>query len=112
MTYGLDLGTEIESFWSWLNEAEELVKGTGKASKQIRDLVEGQRDLIDAMASAQSNPESAKFCLTVAVALVGFHYASHQKLLNGLKQLGVLDGGRAPIFDTIAGPPFEETIPW
>lgn len=113
LTYGLDLGTEIGSFWSWLRDADDLVKGTGKASKQIRDLVEAQRESIDAMANAQSNPESAKFCLTVAVALVGFHYASHQKLLNGLKDCGLLETrGAAPIFDTISGPPFEETIPW
>jgi hypothetical protein len=41
--------------------------------------------------------------------LVGFHFASNQKLLNGLQDLGLLEMGGTPgIFDTIGGAPLEE----
>jgi hypothetical protein len=108
--YGLDLDTEIASFWAWFRDAREVVEGTGEGSKQIRDLIEAQREEIDKIAASEADPASARFALTLAVALVGFHYASNQKLLNGLKDYGVLmapEEPRPPVFDTIAETPFE-----
>jgi hypothetical protein len=82
--------------------------GTGEGSKQVRDLIESQREEIEALASKAADPKSARFALTLAVASVGFHYASHQKLLKGLSDYGLLQPspGR-PVFDTIIEPPLE-----
>ena len=108
--YGLDLETEIASFWAWLHDVRDAMNGTGEAGKQVRELVESQREEIDRFVASASDTATTKPMLTLALALVGFHYASHQKLLNGLKDYGLLEPPeqpRAPIFDTIAGPPFE-----
>ena len=111
-TYGVDLETEIASFWAWLHDARDVVKGTGEGSKQVRDLIEGQLEEIERIAASEADPEGARFALTLAVVLVGFHYASQQKLLNGLKDYGLLEApGRPPIFDTITGPSLEDTGP-
>lgn len=109
LTYGLDLDTEVASFWAWLHDADEVMRKTGEGSKQVRDLIESQRQEIDEFASNAADPESARFALTVAVASVGFHYASHQKLLNGLDDYGLLQppGQRRPAFDTYVEPPLE-----
>jgi hypothetical protein len=114
LAYGLDLDTEIKSFWSWFHDAREVLTETGEGSKQVRDLVKAQREDIERMALTEADPGSARFALSVAVALVGFHYASQQKLLNGLKDYGLLDlpsQARPSVFDTIAEPPFEGPEP-
>jgi hypothetical protein len=108
LTYGLDLETEVASFWAWLHDADEVMRGTGEGSKQVRDLIESQREEIDNFASKAAAPESARFALTLAIASVGFHYASHQKLLHGLDDYGLLQPAeqrRRPAFDTIVEPP-------
>jgi hypothetical protein len=109
VAFGLDLDTEIASFWAWLRDARDVVSGTGEGSKQVKDLVEAQREVIEKVASAESDPASARFALTVAVALVGFHFASNQKLLSGLEDYGLLElpGQRPAIFDTITEPSLE-----
>jgi hypothetical protein len=113
-TYGLDLDTEIASFWTWLHDVRNAMNGTGEAGKQVRELVEAQREEIDRLAASASDTATTKLMLTLALALVGFHYASHQKLLNGLKDYGLLESPeqpRTPIFDTIAEPPLEGPEP-
>ena len=110
LAYGLDLDTEIESFWAWLHDAREVFTKTGEGSKQIRDLIDAQRQEIEKVALTEADPSSARFALSLAVALVGFHYASHQKLLNGLEDYGLLEApgqARPPVFDTIAESPLE-----
>lgn len=109
LAYGLDLDTEIASFWAWLHDS----RGTGQASQQVRALVEAQREEIEKVASTEADPTSARFALTVAVALVGFHFASNQKLLNGLEDYGLLElpGQRPAIFDTITEPSLEGPEP-
>jgi hypothetical protein len=110
LAYGLDLDTEIESFWAWLHDAREVFTETGEGSKQVRDLIEAQREEIEKVALTQADPRSARFTLSLAVALIGFHFASQQKLLNGLKDYGLLEPpgqARPSIFDTIAEPPLE-----
>jgi hypothetical protein len=43
---------------------------------------------------------------------VGYNYASHQKLLNGLRDYGLLaPPAQPPVFDTIVEPPLEEAGP-
>jgi len=113
ITYGLDLETEVESFWAWLRGAHEVMTGTGQASKQVRDLVESQRQQIEEFAAGTPNPEWTRFALTLALASVGFHYASHQKLLKGLEEYGILKqvAGWPPVFDTIIEPPLEGPEP-
>lgn len=109
LTYGLDLDTEIASFWAWLHDANDVMTGTGEGSKQVRDLVESQREEIERFASNTADPKAARLALTLAIASVGFHYASHQKLLNGLDDYGLLqpvEQRERPAFDTIVEPPF------
>ena len=111
---GLDLETEIASFWAWLHDARDAMNGAGEAGKQVRELVEAQQEEIDRFVAAEPDPAAAKRMLTLALALVGFHYASHQKLLNGLKDFGLLEPPeqrRTRIFDTIAEAPFEGPEP-
>lgn len=111
LTYGLDLDTEVSSFWAWLKDTLEIMRG-GEGAKQVRQLVEAQREEIERLAAAEADPEQARFVLGVAVALVGFHYASQQKLLNALKELGVIDSRKTPpIFDTIIEPTLEDGPP-
>lgn len=110
LTYGLDLDTEVASFWAWLRDADEVMRRTGEGSKQVRDLIESQRQEIEEFASKAGDSESARFALTVAVASVGFHYASQQKLLNGLDDYGLLqppEQRRRAAFDTYVEPPLE-----
>jgi hypothetical protein len=112
VAYGLDLNTEISSFWAWLHDAQAILAGTGDGNAQVRQTVESQRDHIDRQAREQSDPELARFALTIAVGLVGFHYASNQKLLNGLRDFGLLETELAAgVFDTIAEASLEESGP-
>ena len=109
VAYGLDFDTELSSFWAWLHDTQAILAGAEEGSVVVRELVQSQRDQIDRFAREQPDPERARFSLTVAIALVGFHFASNQKLLNGLQDLGLLEMGGTPgIFDTIGGAPLEE----
>ena len=114
IAYGLDLDTEVNSFWAWLHDARDAMNNIGEVGKAARELVETQQEEIDRFIVREADPVAAKRTLTLALALVGFHYASHQKLLNGLKDLGLLEAPEQPrpeIFDTIAEPPFEGPEP-
>jgi hypothetical protein len=108
--YGLDLDTEVASFWAWLHDVRHAIDGTSEVGEQVRHVVEAQRDEIERFISAEADSSTAKREVVLALALVGFHYASHQKLLNGLRDLGLLESEgqpRPPVFDTIVEPPFE-----
>lgn len=112
IAYGLDLNTELSSFWAWLHDAQAILAGAEDGNPQIREIVESQRDHIARLAHEQSDPELARFNLTVAVALVGFHYASNQKLINGLRDYGLLQmAGPSGVFDTIAEASLEDSRP-
>jgi hypothetical protein len=113
ITYGLDLDTEVNSFWAWLHDARDAMNNIGEVGKAARALVETQQEEIDRFIVREADPVAAKRTLTLALALVGFHYASQQKLLNGLKHLGLLETSepRPEIFDTMAEPPFEGPEP-
>jgi hypothetical protein len=113
LTYGLDLDTEVASFWAWLHDTRDVMNGTGEASQQVRALVEAQREEIEGFVASEADPAAARRTLTLALALVGFHYASNQKLLNGLKDYGMLEppGQRPTIFDTITEPSLEGPEP-
>lgn len=114
LTYGLDLDTEVASFWAWLHDVRNVLDGTGEAGQQVKELVESQREEVERYLAAEADPVAARRMLTLALTLVGFHYASQQKLLNGLKDFGLLelpDQPRPPIFDTISGPALEGPEP-
>jgi hypothetical protein len=112
IAYGLDLTTELSSFWAWLHDAQAILAGSEAGNLQVREIVESQRDYIARLAHEQSDPELARFSLTVAIALVGFHYASNQKLLNGLRDYGLLESaGPAGVFDTVAEASLEDGRP-
>lgn len=113
LTYGLDLDTEIASFWAWLQEARNAMNGTGEASRHIRELIESQRETIERFAAGEADAGAARSALTMAVALVGYNYASNQKLLSGLERSGLLVTAHAtqPLFETIVEPPLEGAGP-
>jgi len=112
LTYGLDLDTEVASFWSWFNDARATLQGTAEPTSQVRELVERQRPVIERLAAAESDSEMARFSLTLAIALVGSHYASNQKLLAALQDYGLLQiSEQKPAFDTIVEPALEEERP-
>jgi hypothetical protein len=112
VAYGLDLDTELSSFWAWLHDTQAILAGAEEGSVLVREVIQSQQDQIARVAHEQTDPERARFSLTVALALVGFHYASNQKLLNGLRDYGLLEMGGAPgIFDTIGEAPLEESGP-
>jgi hypothetical protein len=114
LTYGLDLDTEVASFWAWMHDVRDQLSGAGEAGGQVRELIESQRDEIDRFIAQDADPAAAKRTVTLALALVGFHYASHQKLLNGLRDYGLLESPLQPrpsIFDTITEPALESPEP-
>lgn len=112
IAYGLDLDTELSSFWAWLHDTQAILAGAEEGSVLVREIIQSQRDQIARAANEQSEPERARFSLTVGIALVGFHFASNQKLLNGLRDQGLLEMGGSPgIFDTIGEAPLEESGP-
>ena len=89
MEHGLDWDTEIRSFWSWYKDARDVLDDGAEASSLVRELVEGQGPAIEDALRGESNPKTARTVLRVAVALVGLHYASNQKLLAALKDQGL-----------------------
>jgi hypothetical protein len=112
LTYGLDLETEMASFWTWFRDARDAVDGRPEATRHVRDLVEREKPTIARLAAKESDPEMARFSLMLAVAMVGSHYASNQKLLAALQDYGLLRGpDESPIFDTIVEPSLEEERP-
>jgi hypothetical protein len=114
LTYGLDLETEVASFWAWLHDARDAMNNIGEPGKAVRELIETQQEEIDRFIAREPDPVSAKRTLTLALALVGFHYASHQKLLNGLQQLGHLQPVSGTLLEgheTVVETPFEELEP-
>ena len=100
--YGLDWDTEIRSFWSWFKEARNALDDLpDESASLVRDLVETQKEAIREIAGREKYPEETEFVLRVAVALVGLHYASNQKLLRALQDAG--------LFVPVApGPPLEQ----
>jgi hypothetical protein len=99
----------LAAFWAWFHDARDIVEGGAEPQGLVRELVNGERDRIDDLARRSAQPESARLTLETAVALVGFHYASMQKLLEGLKAEGVFQAPRElPAFDTVAAPPVED----
>ena len=114
ITYGLDLDTEVNSFWAWLHDARDAMNNIGEVGKAARALVETQQEEIDRFIVREADPVAAKRTLTLALALVGFHYASQQKLLNGLQQLGHLQPLSETLlegYETVVETPFEELEP-
>jgi hypothetical protein len=110
LSYGLDLETEVASFWAWLHDVRELIDGSGEAGQQVKELVESQQQEVQRFIAAAPDPDAAKRMITLALAIVGSNYSSHQKLLNGLQEYGLLESPRQPrprVFDTISGPTFE-----
>ncbi len=102
ITYGLDWETEVRSFWAWLEDACDVLDGREAEPSLVRELVASQREQIEAFAARQADPEAARCSLKIALALVGFHYSSNQKLLAALKDFGVFEPPRElPTFDTI-----------
>ncbi len=102
IAHGLDWDTEVASFWAWLEDARSVIEEQAEPSSLVRELVASQREQIEQFAARQKSPEAARCSLTIAVALVGFHYASNQKLISGLEESGVFQPPRErPYFDTI-----------
>lgn len=99
---GLDWDTEIRSFWAWLDDARGVIEKGVVATSLVRNLIADQRERIEEAAALEADHEAARCALTIAVALVGFHYSSTQKLIAGLKEYGVFEPPRdLPTFDTI-----------
>jgi hypothetical protein len=97
-----------------LQDLRYLMRGTREAGQHVKELVECQRGEIDRFVADEPDPEAAKRTVVFALALVGFHYASQQKLLNGLEAYGLLEQPGQPrpsLFDTISGPSFEGPEP-
>jgi hypothetical protein len=112
LTYGLDLDTELSSFWSWFGDARNALGGLGEPSAEVGEVLLRHKDTIDRYAAEEPNSEAARFALTLAVALVGSHYASTQKLLAALQDYRLLQPSEpGPIFDTIVEPALEEERP-
>lgn len=109
ITYGLDWDTEISSFWAWFQDTRDIIEGRVGPHGLVQELVNSQRDKIEDLARREPDPRSAQLIFTAAVALVGFHHASLQKLLDGLDSVGVFQPPRElPAFDTIVGPPIQD----
>jgi hypothetical protein len=102
---GLDWETEIASFWAWFQDTRDIVQGRVSAHGLVQELVASQMDKIDDLAEGEPERSAAELTFTVAVALVGFHYASLQKLIDGMGEAGVFQRPRElPAFDTISRP--------
>lgn len=97
LAHGLDWDTELDSFWTWLHDARVVTEEDGEINSLVRELVAGQQEMIEALAAKEVDPDAARFTLTVAVALVGHHYSSNQKLLNALKEAGLINSVGQPM---------------
>lgn len=114
LSYGLDAETEAASFWAWLNDVRDVMEGTGEPGGEVRNFVASQRRQIERYALTQPDYEDTRFNLSIAIALIGHHYASTQKLLNGLQEYGLLAGpghSEAASFNTITEPALESEEP-
>ncbi len=101
IAHGLDWDTEIRAFWSWLEDAREVLEKDGAPHSLVQELIAGQREKIEQFASTYPDPEASKRILTIAVALVGCQYSSMQKLIAALRDQGVFEPPRErPVFDT------------
>jgi len=99
---GIDWATEIGSFWAWLDDATAALKNGPEPGSLVQELVASERERIEKVAANQHDRFAARYSLTVAVALVGFHFASNQKLLAALQEYGVFEPPTiVPSFDTI-----------
>jgi hypothetical protein len=96
IAYGLDLDTEAASFWAWLHDVGHVLEGRADVGQQVKELVESQREEVDRFIDSATDPSAAKQMLALALSVVGFHYASNQKLLNGLKDYGLLEPPQRP----------------
>jgi hypothetical protein len=102
------------SFWAWVHDVRDAMNGTGDAGQQVKELVESQREEIDRFISDAPDSAGPKQILTLALAAVGFRYASNQKLLNGLKDYGLLEAPNQPgpgILGTVTEPTLEGPEP-
>jgi hypothetical protein len=96
LAHGLDWDTEVDSFWTWLHDARAALEG-GEINAHVRELVDGQRQRIEVEASKAPDPASARFTLMTAIALVGHQYATTQKLLQALKESGLINSVGQPM---------------
>jgi hypothetical protein len=105
IAYGLDWETEIKSFWSWMEDARSVLEEGREPSSLVRELVAEQQAKIDEVAAKEKDPETARLLFRTAVAIIGLHYASNQKLLAALRDEGLfVSSGPGPLFDTIKEP--------
>jgi hypothetical protein len=109
IAHGLDWETEISSYWAWLQDTRDVIEGRDEPDSLVRELVADQRTKIEELASKEADPAAARLTLAAAVAMVGFHHASIQKLVDGLQREGVFQHPRElPAFDTVAAPAVED----
>jgi hypothetical protein len=89
LQYGLDWLTEANAFWAWLEDGLAAFAKAEVTDNAVQELVASQREKIEEFAGQMSDPEAARLTLVAALAVVGVHYASNQKLLAALKEQGV-----------------------
>jgi hypothetical protein len=109
IAHGLDWDTEVASFWAWFQDSLDVLEERKEPQGLVQELIDGQKNKIEEMARGRADPEAARLVLETAVAVVGFHFASMQKLLDGLERQGVFQPARElPAFDTIVAPALED----
>jgi len=47
LTYGLDLETEMASFWAWLHDARDILRGEAAGSREMREVIEREFERVD-----------------------------------------------------------------
>src|SRR3972149_1998541 len=96
---GLNWETRANSFWSWLDEAMQILEGQ-PADDCVTRILAGEEVRIRQFLESHSRGDQDRFVLAVALAVLGTGYAAIEKLAFELKQRGLLDRPGPPAFDT------------
>jgi hypothetical protein len=96
---GLDWETLVNSFWSWLDEAMQVLDGQ-PADDRVTRMLAAEDARIREFLAGHGRADQDKFVLAVALALLGTSYAATEKLAAELKERHVLEPRPKPAFDT------------
>jgi hypothetical protein len=96
---GLNWEILANSFWSWLDEATQILEGQ-PADDRVTRILADEDARIRQFLERHGGGDQDRFVLAVALAVLGTGYAAIEKLAFDLQQRGLLDQPGPPAFVT------------
>lgn len=96
---GLDWETQVNSFWSWLQEAMHVLEGQ-PADDRVTAMLAKEELRMRQFLAKHGRGEQDRFVLATALALLGTSYAATEKLVAELKNRGLFEEPPRFTFDT------------